>query len=316
MKRMSQLQITSHLTDAEIAEVTKLVAIVLQVDGLHPLSEHVWLHVCHGGDSQAQHFLMRRDGVLAGYAHLDTTDEVAGPSAEFAVHPEHRRIGIGRALVQSMLREVPDQQLRLWAHGEQKAAIELARSMNFTNSRVLWQMRRSLRAPLNPASLPAGISLRTFNPELDAKAWLEINSRAFADHPEQGGWRLTDLERRMNEPWFSTDGFILGISDGTGEIAGFHWTKVHGATGRKTHVRQAHAHEAIGEVYVVGVDPARQGTGLGRALTIAGLQYLRDLGLNQAMLYVDVANSSAISLYTSLGFTRWDTDVLYQRDAR
>ena len=316
MNPSNQLSVTSHLTDADVAEIRELVAVVLQADGLHPLSEHVWLHVSHGGDNHDQHFLMRKGGVLVGYAHLDATDDVAGPSAELAVHPNHRRLGIGRELVESMLSTVPDKKLRLWAHGEQSAAIELARSMNFINTRVLWQMRRSLRTPLSPPVLPPGVSLRTFSPDLDAQAWLEVNSRAFANHPEQGGWLVADLESRMGEPWFSTDGFILAISDDTGDIAGFHWTKVHGATGHVAHANEAHAHEALGEVYVVGVDPHWQGTGLGRALTVIGLQHLRDLGLSQAMLYVDATNGPALKLYSSLGFTRWDTDVLYQRDTR
>ncbi len=321
MNPSNQLSVTSHLTNAEVAEISELVAVVLQADGLHPLSEHVWLHVSHGGDNHDQHFLMRKGAVLVGYAHLDATDGVAGPSAELAVHPAHRRIGVGRELVESMLSTVPDKRLRLWAHGEQLAAIELARSMNFINTRVLWQMRRSLRTPLSPPVLPPGIRLRTFSPDLDAQAWLELNSRAFANHPEQGGWLIADLESRMGEPWFSTDGFILAIADDTGDIAGFHWTKVHGATGHavhapKDHAPEAHAHEALGEVYVVGVDPTWQGTGLGRAITVIGLQHLRDLGLSQAMLYVDATNSPALNLYSSLGFARWDTDVLYQRDTR
>ena len=114
MNPSNQLSVTSHLTDAEVAEISELVAVVLQADGLHPLSEHVWLHVSHGGDNHDQHFLMRKGGVLVGYAHLDATDGVAGPSAELAVHPAHRRIGVGRELVESMLVLCP---IRSFAYG-------------------------------------------------------------------------------------------------------------------------------------------------------------------------------------------------------
>jgi mycothiol synthase len=70
----------------------------------------------------------------------------------------------------------------------------------------------------------------------------------------------------------------------------------------------------MGEVYVVGVDPDERGTGLGRALTLLGLRYLRSRGLFQAMLYVDETNTAAIGLYESLGFTHWDTDVMFGRE--
>ena len=158
-------------------------------------------------------------------------------------------------------------------------------------------MRRSLSEPLDRPALPAGRALRTFVPGQDEDEWLTLNGRAFAKHPEQGGWTRHDLELREREPWFDPAGFFIAERDG--HMTGFHWTKMHDP--------------ALGEVYVVGVDPDEQGSGLGRALTLAGLRYLRDRGAAQAMLYVDEDNVPAIRLYEGLGFTRTTVDAMYRR---
>jgi len=174
----------------------------------------------------------------------------------------------------------------------------------------LEQWRRSLFSPLPAAEFPPGVALRAFRPGADDDAWLALNARAFAGHPEQGGWTARDLHARMGEIWFDPEGFLL--AEEGGQLIGFHWTKVHGG---RVHGEGAarHAHDPIGEVYVIGVDPAHQGRGLGRALTVAGLARLRSQDLPQAMLYVESDNEPARATYRSLGFTHWDTDVMFSR---
>ena len=106
-------------------------------------------------------------------------------------------------------------------------------------------------------------------------------------------------------------GFFLAVRHDPAErLVGFHWTKVHAHT--RVAGRTA-GHEPIGEVYVVGVDPAEQGRGLGRALTLVGLAHLKAAGLPEAMLYVDADNAPAIKVYSALGFRHVDTDVMYSR---
>jgi mycothiol synthase len=298
-------------TSLDADTIDLLVALVdrtTEHDGMSPLSEHVWLHLKAGGDEHGRHLLARDpDGRVVGYAHLDVTDPVEGPSAEVAVAPEARRHGLGRHLLDELIRQSPDGRLRLWAHGEQAGAAELASAMGFIRARVLWQMRRSLYAPLPKPVLPPGVDLRTFRVGVDEEAWLEVNARAFASLPDQGRWDRADLDRRINEPWFSADGFLMAWRDE--RLLGFHWTKVHGRLASD----DGHQHQPIGEVYVVGTDPDARGLGLGRALTLAGLHHLRSLDLPQAMLYVDATNVPAIALYEGLGFARWDTDVLFRR---
>ena len=323
-----QWEVLRRLDDADVADVSLLVEQVTEADGIRPLSEHVMLHLRYGGDVDVRHVLGRGASALVAYGHLDVTDQVAGPSAELAVAPAYRRQGVGHQLVERLLEESPGRRLRLWAHGEHSGAAPLAASMGFRRSRALFQMRRSLYAALPEPVWPPGIRLRSFLPGLDDEEWVALNAVAFVDLPDQGSWTLDDLHVRMREPWFDPAGFLVAVEDGTnGErMVGFHWTKVHGADahrhghvhahdhdGQETHEHAHdaahHGHEPIGEVYVVGIHPDQRGRGLGRALTLAGLQHLRARGLPDAMLYVDAQNAAAISLYSSLGFTKWDVDV-------
>ncbi len=197
--------------------------------------------------------------------------------------------------------------LRLWAHGDLPAATRLASQYGFERFRALWQMHRPLDAPADESVLPPGRVLRTFVPGQDEDEWLALNGRAFAKHPEQGAWTRHDLDLREREPWFDPAGFFIVTHDGV--MTGFHWTKVHPA-GEQDGGGQE---EPVGEVYVVGVDPAEQGSGLGRALTQVGLRHLRDLGLTQVMLYVDEDNTPAIRMYQRLGFERTRIDAMYRR---
>ncbi|HUA42293.1 MAG TPA: mycothiol synthase [Streptosporangiaceae bacterium] len=316
------IRISGQLSRQEAAAVLDLVQQAADEDGVSPLSEHVMLHLRYGGDPRARNVLLWHDGELAGYGHLDPTDPVEGPAGEMVIRPAVRRHGLGVMLGRGLSDAAGSGGLRLWAHGDLPGAARLASAAGFRRSRALWQMRRSLQARIGKPQLAEGITVRTFAVGQDEDDWVSLNQRAFARHPEQGAWTRADIDMREREPWFDPDGFFLAERDG--QLVGFHWTKIHGgneepgpqapAPGEAAGLAGTrHGHEAIGEVYVVGVDPAERGSGLGRALTLIGLRYLRSRGLSQVMLYVDETNTAAIGLYESLGFTHWDTDVMFSR---
>jgi mycothiol synthase len=308
---VTDARIAERLTSAEVSGVLDLVRLATEEDGVAPLSEHVMLHLRYGGDQQARNVLLTEGESIVGYAHLGPTDPVAGPSGELVIHPGHRRRQLGLALVRTLVKEAGDRQLRLWAHGDLPAASRLAAAAGFERVRALWQMRRSLQAHLDRPELAEGITIRTFVIGQDEDEWTALNRRAFASHPEQGAWTRDDLDLREQEPWFNPAGFFLAVREG--RLIGFHWTKIHGRDSEEGN-DTGHEHQAIGEVYVVGVDPDERGSGLGRALTLVGMHYLRSRGLFQVMLYVDESNTPAIRLYESLGFTHWDTDVMFARE--
>ena len=290
------------------AQVLALAAAAASADGVAPLSEDVLLQVRHGSRPLACDFVLAANGQpLLGYAHLDEPDDEAqggDMSGELVVDPAHRRRGHGATLLAGVLAGASGHGVRLWAHGDLPGAAALAGKSGFSRIRALLQLRMSLAAaPAIDPVFPAGVTVRTFRPGADEAAWLAVNHRAFAHHPEQGSWTMDDVRLREAEPWFDPNGFFLAERDG--RLAGFHWTKVHQP--------EAGAGAPIGEVYVVGVDPGQQGGGLGKALTLAGLAHLRGLGLAEVMLYVDEDNTAAVKMYTALGFELWSTDVMYRR---
>ncbi|CAI3802281.1 mycothiol synthase [Pseudarthrobacter sp. MM222] len=305
-----------------LKDVRALVAAAEESDGNPPLSEQtlVTLRAAGARASSGTNTVL----TLALYSPDEKSDPATGQDLagvavvveepdgtgvlEVAVHPSYRNQGVADRLVGELRATRGFAGLKAWSHGNHEAAAELAARYGYRPVRELWKMRLTTSAAQLPddgalpdVDLPGGATLRAFVPGQDEEAWLAANGAAFAHHLEQGNMTRADLDARMAEPWFDPAGFFLAVDSG-GRLLGFHWTKVHPRHG---------VHPAIGEVYVVGVTPEAQGTGLGKALTIAGIKHLQRQGLHAVMLYVDADNIPAVALYRRLGFTRWDVDVMY-----
>jgi mycothiol synthase len=281
-------------SSGQIAAAAGLLAAAAAADGVDPLSESAVLRLHHPGTGM---HLLAHDpaATLVGYASVD--GRAQRRTAELAVHPAHRRGGVGGALLAALL-DRAEGPLWVWAHGEHPAALRLAQRTGLTRERELLQLRRGLADPIPPRALPDGVALRSFVPGEDEAAVVRVNNRAFSWHPEQSHWDISQLAMREAQPWFDPKGFLLAV-DPQDRLLGFHWTKVH-VDGR-------------GEVYVLGVDPDAQGSGLGGVLTAAGLEHLRERGLAEVMLYVESDNAAALRTYQQLGFAHHHTDVEFLR---
>jgi mycothiol synthase len=301
------VQELSSLTPALQEQVLSLIKAAQDFDNTPAIAEHVLLHLRHGGDKADSHLVLQKDNQVIAYAHLDKTDQVAGPSVELVIHPDHRHGGIGTELLKSAI-DLCGNKIRLWSHGDLPAARQLAQSNNFIKVRTVIQMSKDLTqiSPIN-----CDYQIRSFLPDLDNQAWLTLNNQAFANHPEQGNWSEADLSIRVSEDWFDEKGFF--VAQDQDKLIGFCWTKIHGGHSH-THETDSdhHDHDPIGEIYVTAVSEEYEGRSIGKALTITGLNYLKYQGLTSAMLYVDEENKKAVNLYKSLGFVESGKDVMYK----
>jgi mycothiol synthase len=306
------------LTNTQQEAVLKLITNTTAIDNTPPIAEHILLHLHYGGDKSDSHLLVEQENQVIGYAHLDQTDLVAGPSVELVVNPKFRGAGVGKQLLAKAI-EICGNGLRLWVHGDQPAANALATSFGFEKIRTVLQMSRALTdiqqlPKVGKKEADQNIVIRSFLPGIDSDAWLSLNNKVFKEHPEQGNWQLSDLNIRMGEEWFDEQGFFL--AEVNNKIIGSTWTKIHGAhTHEHAGEIESHAHPAIGEIYITAVDQDYSGRGIGRILTITALNYLKYKRLSDAMLYVDFDNKAALNLYQSLGFTQSGMDILYKLKA-
>ncbi len=303
----------------DMAQVTELLAEARKANALHVLGEQqrLELNAGSGGDFLA---LLERDGEtcrITGYAHMhkvrsaggsalsgDPASRGTGWEVQVVLHPqsssppEEATRRLLRAAAEHVRRRGGGW-LGYWASAPTASEEDLAAELGLVKSREIYQLRRPL--PVKEGEVPGARdvpAIRHFIPGSDEQAWVAVNNRAFAGHPDQGGWGVQRLLTLESEAWFDPQGFL--IHEREGRMAGFCWTKVH-----------PDEEPALGEIYVIAVDPDFSGRGLGRGLTLAGLDYLATKGLSVGMLYVDETNEAARRLYGSLGFSLHHVDRMY-----
>ncbi|MGX9788144.1 mycothiol synthase [Mycobacterium sp. MMS18-G62] len=287
------------LSHDEQRQIRSLITAATTLDGVAPVGDQVLRELPY---DRTKHLLAVDDDFSSGVVgYLNLT--ASPPMAELVVHPDARRRGIGSAMARTGLAE-GGHDARIWAHGNLEPARATAAALGLVAVRELWQMRRPL-TDLPAITVPDGVRIDTYSGPADDAELLRVNNAAFAWHPEQGGWTEDAIAERRGEPWFDPAGLFMAVDEATGKLLGFHWTKVHSGD--------------LGEVYVVGIDPASQGRGIGAALTLIGLHHLAER-LSESeqpavMLYVEADNSAAVNTYQRLGFDVFSVDAAYALEA-
>lgn len=183
------------------------------------------------------------------------------------------------------------QLMRTSCAGHQADRIALFELNGFQAMRYSYRMQRSLADPIPDMSLPAGLELAQWTPELDLPLMHAFNA-AF-----RGNWGVPTINE---EGWKE---FFTGVPQFRGDltylamqgdrIIGFcvNWVEIAENTGE-------------GWIEAIGVIPDWRGRGIASALMAKSLQLFQAEGLKQAALDVDAQNpTGALRLYEKHGFT-------------
>ncbi len=291
---MRAVEIVERPDETSRACVVELVDAVAARTGERPVSDQTWIALTGEAEGeQVQLLVVGRSTTSADQRPVTIGAAVIVPSNAGAM----LELVLAAGDQPDVAADLAETALDTWArrHGgfvtwwvdDADRFATVAAAAGLSPTRGLHEMRRPLPMPERSSLIS-----RPFVPGVDDAAWLAVNNRAFAGHAEQGGWVAEQLHARFDEPWFDADGFrLVDDPERPGSLIAFCWTKVHGD------------HDPpLGEIYVIGVDPAHHGQGLGRQATLAGLDWLTDAGLPWASLYVDAGNAAAVHLYRRLGF--------------
>ena len=261
-----------------------------------------------GREERAPHWhslLARRDEVPVGYAGVLLPSAPAGPAtADLAVDRSAPPTG---PTVQALLAGLESlgwghgaARLVVWMRHAESAELARATDAGYGIERRLGVLGRRLDAAGPELAPPDGIAIRAYRPGTDDEAVAEVLAAAYAGTSE-AGWTVDALRERRRYDWFDPEDLLVAEGPDT-TIRGLHWLK------RRS--------ERVGEVYNLAIAPSAQGSGLGRALLLAGLRRLAATGCDEVLLWVDLANEPAVRLYTSAGFTtRWE-DIALVRTLR
>jgi mycothiol synthase len=232
------------------------------------------------------------------------------------VHPGWRRRGVGLRLL-----EAAYERARQYAHGMNSGKVHfqcisrdveadrqaLYSGFGMEQVRFMVNLVRPLNGNLAPVEDPAGIRLRTFDPEQDAEAAWRVDNTAFRDHWGHTESELEEFLHWMKGPHIRPELCFLAEEEASGDVVGLALNIIDpdwiAQTGRQE-----------GYVDTLAVLREHRKKGLGRALLVQSLHALHEAGMRAAHLHADADNlTGAMRLYEGVGFRVRRTNMAFRK---
>jgi ribosomal protein S18 acetylase RimI-like enzyme len=273
--RTHHIETSSGLSDLLLSQMVTLLRTCNEHEALElPISPTDF-----DSDSGAQTaFAVHHGDRLIAFAAMPD-DPIPEPS--LMVHPDFRRGGNGRALVEAIRAETAR---RGAGHSLIAADLASASATAFLDALALPQRRTEFRLELNSSAIDrsrpriAGLALRLAT-AIDRQTLIEILASAFAA-PHEDVTRNVDLG--LSQP--SRDFYLAELhGDAIGAVRLGTW-------------------DGNGDITAFGVLPRRQGQGYGRQILIDSIDHLLAMDLPRILIEVSVDNRGALGLYESCGF--------------
>jgi mycothiol synthase len=244
------------------------------------------------------------NGSVAGMvdAFIDPPrEEPKGFVQSLGVLPEFGRRGIGKELVKKALESLKARGMKVanaWAQTDRESCIHLYRSLGFHEIRAFSMMKASLASLPSKVGENKDVTVRNVDLDSDEDVRLlnRLDNEAFREHfnfrprsLEETRYMLFEMPWFKGQKWFYAEeagnpvGYVgTGIDVGLNEEKNLEW----------------------GWILDIGVLKPQRRNGVGARLMLHGMRVLKDVGMRDAMLYVDDMNpTKAIKLYEKVGFT-------------
>ena len=246
------------------------------------------------------------EGHLIGYAELWHDEGRPRKVFKLLVHPDWRQKGLGTELlklIEQRARCLGGARLDVMVEETQSGGRAFLHIRGLSEVHRCWEMALPADAHVPLPRWPSAYSHRNFVAGHDESISVKLENASFGDEWEYVPVQVGEVVGFVRSPSFRAQGVTYAVSGG--EVVGECWAWIEDQPPRA---------DSRGDIWCLCVHPAHRGRGLGRALLLSGVQWLREQGVGLVKLGVDGANDRAKHLYESVGFRQHRTDLWYREE--